>query len=100
MTTCQVPEKWEFMDAEKISVAIGIEESRWGQLSDIAKDAALRAIIYDRNINTPSQMYALALNEAVPKNMIEAFALGVLLSNYEGQAESIAKKIAKVTQDR
>jgi hypothetical protein len=98
-TTITVPEKWAFNESEnnkgKITDAIGLDEARFDEMQAYAKDVAFRAVMTDKKINTTTKAWEVLLNEAKPKNMIEAFVLGVFYENVEKQVKNIAKKMAE-----
>lgn len=76
-----------------LSDGLNIEESRFDQLNEIAKDTVLRAFFFDMEMNDKLKMLEFAINEAAPKGEIEAMILGYMIGRGEAQAHEIHKQM-------
>lgn len=85
-------------DHSKSCENLGISESRHDEMFEIAKDVCMRAMFFDKNINTRTKAIELFLNEAQPESIVEAFWFGCVFMDVWTQTEKIGKRISEMIE--
>lgn len=83
-------------EAEQMPEGLGIQEDRFDQLNEAARDAVLRALVYDDAINNTLKMFECAINKALPKGEVEAMMFGYMLGKTHAKISELNKRLASV----
>ena len=74
---------------------LGIAESRHDEVFEVAKDVCMRAIFFDKNIDSQAKAMEVFLNEVQPQNIVEGFWFGCVFMDVWMQSVNIGKKITQ-----
>lgn len=92
----QKKEKYVFSTDFKLSCEnLGIPESRHDEIFEIAKEVVIRALFFDKAIDTKSKAMEIFINKVQPQSIVEAFWFGCIFNDVWTQAEIFGERIEK-----